>query len=428
MNPLPQDLMSQSGNASSHPRTANRMRLFAYSHSLFLCLLVLVSLLGYADDRADAAPTTFKGGEYAYRLIYTVNSSAAPDLTHNEVSIKIKVGSFFNAEVLADSVPISTYRYDSASQSLIVTTTGANLDISVNLLGPPPADFADVEVAQLKDNKKWAWSHGFDDNTFLANGMALFESYGWRGTLFLIGSIIDDTRDQDWIVDAPAIRRAVSSGWGVGSHSWETSCTDYNQAAISQSMDRLEGIIDTSSNPDYKVISFAAPCFVADYHPVILAMRDGGSYDVHFNESGADYLLQVDSGTAADYSAAGQTAKAFDYDLAIGRDPSISYNTGDPNDGITEVDWMAAHASDSRHFWYNTLAHGNGEAHISPLLAHVYNNYGSNGTDEAWVAPSDQIYSYLLRRDNTTVAFVSQTQLPQTIVITQIYLPISQRP
>ena len=359
---------------------------------------------------ANAAGTaSFSAGNNAYLLQYDLDRTAVPTLTYNELTLLINVGDSSDIEVYVDGASTNAYTYTAATGQLMITTTGDDLDIWVNHNGQPTVDFGTISTSALLGGKEWAWSHGFDDNTGLGAGIALFESYGWRGTLFMIGSIIDDTRDESWIVDRPALERYLEDGWSIGSHSWLTNCSDYNQPAVEQSLDRLETIIAGSNRADYKLISFAAPCFVAQYAPVVQTIRNEGIYDLQYNESGNRYLFAVDQG-ATDYSASGETALAFDYNNEIGRDPEISYQT--PNNAISVFDWMAANASPNNHFWYNTFAHGNTETNLASTLAHVYNNYGPAGSDEAWVAPSDHIYSYMLVRDNTAVTTVEIAPLP----------------
>ncbi|NTU86382.1 MAG: hypothetical protein HGA45_44805, partial [Chloroflexales bacterium] len=48
--------------------------------------------------------------------------------------------------------------------------------------------------------------------------------------------------------------------------------------------------------------------------------------------------------------------------------------------------------------------HGGQEDNLTLVLNKAYSAYGPGGTNELWMAPSDEIYSYLLVRDNTDLA------------------------
>ena len=166
-------------------------------------LLLTFVLNGRYVSHVFSAEMGLEAQPYNYHLQYMLDRTAVPSLTHNELTVQISVGAIQSYAVFVDGVQLTTDQYDSQTGQLMVTTAGSALEVFVETVEAPTADFGQIMVAELKDDKAWAWSHGFDDNTLLANGMALFESYGWRGTLFLITSLIDDNRDQEWIVDAP---------------------------------------------------------------------------------------------------------------------------------------------------------------------------------------------------------------------------------
>lgn len=170
-------------------------------------------------------------------------------------------------------------------------------------------------------------------------------------------------------------------------------------ATIVDGYNKLMEIVATSAVPSYKVITFAAPCFISDYDPYIAAMRAGGPTTAMFNESQGNPLMNIDG---ADYTQGARTAEAMSAQvIKIGRDTSIESSA---SQAIAVLDWMAANKGPGRHFWYNTLTHGNNERNLSQVLNHAYSAYGPGGTNELWMAPSDEIYSYLLVRDNTQLS------------------------
>ena len=362
--------------------------------------MALLTLLSIRSSHANASVT----------LYYTIDRSAVPELTYNDLTLKVEAGDITDAEVSTlNGTPI-THTYDSATGYVMFTTDTEQVKVVLNGVADPNS-VGNISKATLKDDKKWAWSIGFDDNVFLQPAIDLLNAKGWAGTLFMISEKIDDTREEDWIIDTPDLHNLLDQGWSVGNHTWAHECFgqfDYQQTIL-DGYNRLQGIVDNSSKPDYKLISFAAPCFNGDYHQYILDMRDNGQTAVQFNESGNDYMLRVDEGQTSDFYANGITATAFDFDLAVGRDFRIEY---DLPYVLTQIDWMASHASSNHHFWYNNLSHGNREEEIGQVVNYIYTTYGPDGTDEAWVAPSDVIYSYLLVRDNTVVTLSNGSPPP----------------
>ncbi|MEM7802818.1 MAG: hypothetical protein AAF633_26750, partial [Chloroflexota bacterium] len=84
------------------------------------------------------------------------------------------------------------------------------------------------------------------------------------------------------------------------------------------------------------------------------------------------------------------------------------------DDAIQTVDWIARQSDSGKHLWYNSLSHGPSiflgnegvENRVNQLIEHIYREYGPWGSDEVWVAPSDQIYSYILVRDGIDIEII----------------------
>jgi PKD repeat protein len=353
-----------------------------------------------------------------YRLTYTIDRAAVPDLYYRQLTLNAYVGSVTLLEITADGEHLP-HHYEAAT-GVVTFTTDAG---SIQLLLEEPSDLANVGSftrAPLKDNKKWAWSHGMDDNVLLQPSIEVLSARGWRGTLFLIGKDIADERDEPWVIDAPAVRRLVAAGWSFGNHTWDHACgppslledPGFMNATVTGGYNRLASIIQSSSVPDYRLITFAAPCFRAEYHPYIVEMVANGHTGVQFNESGNDYRLIVNAG-APDYTQDGKTAVSFNYHRPIGRDFYMEMGSAGVAKVKGEMDWMAANAAVDRHFWYNTLTHGSWEDALNQVVAYVYEHYGPGGSNEVWVAPSDEIYSYLLLRDRSHVSFTVEEVTPE---------------
>lgn len=372
------------------------------SRRLFLTLFAatIVSIIALAIY-SPASVTAQSAADYT--LVYQLDDSNVPPLTYKDLTVQIDVGTITSATVFVDGATIA-HTYNAATGILQFTTDGSSIEIGLTDVADAAA-IGPLQATTLKEDKKWAWSIGFDDNTFLKDAISVVESYGYSGTIFQIAQYIDDNRIEGWIIDKPDMHTYLANGWSLGNHTWDHPCYQSGDrtATILDGYNRIAQIAADSSVPDYKVISFAAPCFDTPYHQYILNMRNAGTTAVQFNESGSSYPLVVDASQTADFTLNNRTVYAFDFDDPIARDPRIEY---DVPAAIAEIDWIANNASATRHFWHNSLAHGSKEANVQQLVDHIYSNYGAGGTDEVWVAPSDQIYSYLLVRENSTLTLI----------------------
>lgn len=353
-------------------------------------------------ETAVFLPTISSNRPVTFR--YLLDRTAVPLVTYPDITLKIFVGEVTRAAATDANGQRVAAEYDPASGMLVVTTNTDWVDVA--LTGAKDlATVGAVEKAALKNDKAWAWSHGFDDNVHLKAAIAHFTDKGWRGSLFMIAKDIQDNRREFWVLDAPDLHDFLAQGWAIGSHTWGHECfvenPDYRQTVL-DGYNRLAEVVASSPRPAYRIVSFAAPCFDVNYHPLILQMRDAGETAVLFNESGDGFRMMVDPAVSEAFVAAEKTAVAFNFNSPVGRDTRIEWELPSV---LAEMDWMAANSSDSRHLWYNTLAHGNHEDAVKQVVDYVYNRYGPGGTDEVWVAPSDEIYSYLLVRDKTVVTW-----------------------
>lgn len=348
----------------------------------------------------------------ALRIEFEIDRSQIPSLAFNELTLNVLVNDISSAQVLADSAPIS-HTYDSEAGMLSFTTHGQ--DIQILTQGASElTDFGQISKSSLLDNKGFAWSHGLDDNVGLKEQVSLLEGFGWKGTFFLIAESISDTRDEPWVVDRAYLEQKLALGWSFGNQTWDHECTPpFTQTMITRADDRLKEIVSTSDRSDYILTSFAAPCFAPEYHDVLLSLRDSGTTGLQYNESGNIGPLWIDTDASTeilDSETQIPNAYPFDFDIAVGRSTNLSAN--DAGADIDTIDWIAErHAETGEHFWFNTLTHGDDdptddfgdEAALRQFATHVYNTYGPNGNDQIWVAPSDQIYSYLLVREKSVI-------------------------
>ena len=372
---------------------------------LLLNLVLLISSwAGVAYSKSQTSEA--EQGSYI-RFRYLLERAEVPPLFYNEATLIITLGESRPVQVRGDGI-IHPFRIDPNTGHLIVTTAASQLDVTVELnhSSANTNGIGAVEYANLYDNKGFAWSIGMDDNVGLREQISALEQYGWTGTLFLIANILVDEREEDWILDPPYLRQKLVDGWSLGNHTWDHNCGDVGEETIIAGHNRLQQVIDSSDLPNYQIISFAAPCFVSEYHPVVLDMRARGVTSILFNESGNRTPIIVDPGSSEPFTLIAEnpniTAYPFDLDEPIGR---ASWT--DINDAATEIRIIDAMATrfnqNGEHLWHNSLVHGDKAEVIDTVADYLYNTYGPAGTNQIWVAPSDQIVSYLLVRESTSI-------------------------
>jgi hypothetical protein len=352
-----------------------------------------------ANASGSGAGTTQR--THAYRYSFEIVRSTTPPLSYTDLTYIVHLGAISDPYITIDGNLVASSRHAASTGNLIFSSAATGTAVIEFNASQPPTDIH-VTIASLKDNKAWAWSHGMDDNTMLMEQINLIAEKGWRASVMLISKEIDDTREEGWILDKPALLRLRNEGWSLSNHTWDHNCGEgrskntYRQTVLA-GYNRLMEIVADSDTPDYRILSFAAPCFISDYTPVIAEMRATGETTMLFNEAQGNPLLNVDG---TDYENGAIRADGFTSDeVTIGRYTGI----WDVEATREIFDWMAANAGPERHFWFNSLTHGQEEDRLGPLLDYVYTNYGPDGTDELWMAPSDAIYSYVYLRNHTTI-------------------------
>ncbi len=384
-------------------------------------LSFLFSACHSGQSGAATLPPSDEDHPTAYFLTYDIDRTNVPDLYYNELTLRVQVNDAQTIDVRADGEPVS-FVHDADAGQIMLTTGAARVEVQVAGVGNPYG-VGEIKKAALRNDKGFAWSHGMDDNVYLRAQVAVLEQYDWRGTFFLIAGTVDDARDEEWIADVPYVRRKLADGWSIGSHDWDGSCREpIDVQKMIDAAARLNQIVATSTVPTHRVISFAAPCFLASYHPLVLAQRDAEETSILFNESGDVTPMIVDAAARAPVTGDSEhdiLAYDFDFDGNVGRGTELAFAT---QEALDTIDWMAArHAQTGEHFWYNTLSHGNEEAALATFAAHVYSEYGPEGTNEVWVAPSDEIYSYLLTRDRSVITTTANPPVPELF---RIQLPL----
>ena len=360
--------------------------------SVIMIVFVLVACVAGTSTSAQSV--------IAYSYTFSVSRSTLPALFYKDMTYVVHLGTIQNPLATINGSPIAASTYNPTTGNLVFSSSQTGQVVISFTSDQSPASIT-AGKASLKDNRAWAWSHGMDDNVNLQNQIDLITAKGWRATLFMIGKDVSPTRQEPgWIIDQPGLVTLINQGWNIGDHTWSHACySDQTAAEVTDGLAVVQQAVNASTHPDHVVISFAAPCFDATYDGIFRSLRNGPTtLLVDELGSGSPSLMNIDG---ADYIAGGTTATGFtSADFTIGRDTTIEADTT-----ATQVfDWMSANAGTGQHFWFNTLTHGSHESTLGPVLDYAYTHYGPGGTNEIWMAPEDEIYSYLLVRDSTTIS------------------------
>jgi peptidoglycan/xylan/chitin deacetylase (PgdA/CDA1 family) len=327
-------------------------------------------------------------------LRFTINRAAVPNVYFKDITLKVKALGATSASVTTGTGTAITSRL--ANDEVIFTTT-AN-EVVVYLAGTTTTTgLGQFTKAVLRDDKKWAWSHGMDDNVNYVNEVPGWEAKGWFGTFFIIAGTVSMTRNEPgWIYDAPTLITKVGQGWSLGNHGWDHHASESQTTIENASRFLTDSIVKKSARPDYLVTSFANPAFVAENDGFFKQVINAHSTTLIQDETGGTPYFMVDP-NARDSA---YTYVAFNVNNTFGRYFDLSW---DAAAGNTKMDWIAGLSNANRHMWINSGSHGN--TSDVDVINHVYSTYGPGGNNTVWVAPSDQIIAYLLTRNNAVVSY-----------------------
>jgi hypothetical protein len=347
------------------------------------------------------------------RLRYTIDRSALPPLNYPALTLRIFVGAVHEVAVAAEGA--TDHWYDPESGWVTVTTEAS--EVEVILQGTVETDgFGQAALAPLKGGKAWAWSHSMDDNGNLRAAIAVLEQFGWRGTLYLVADWITPEGTDSYLLDEGELRTLLEKGWALGNHTRDHQCDpeQIDRQTVIDGEERLRAIAASSTRPGYRLSSFAAPCMEWTYDPLLREMMAAGQTEALFNEAdkrddGYQNYYRIVVAAEGEVEEDWRTVR-FDPALPVGR--NFDFESAEEGKGPqmvkAHVDDISALARQGAHFWYNTASHGSGEERLLEVATHIYTNYGPEGTDEVWVAPAEEIYSYLLLRELAVVTRINE--------------------
>ena len=347
---------------------------------------------------------------------YKLDRSGLPLLNSTDLTLSIFVGdsrSIAVEDMAGNQIP---FTLDSDQQTVELTT---DLDTFKLIIGgySDSAGLGTFEKVGLKAGKAWAYSHSFDDNYHLEAQIESLNRYNFPATLYLIAERVSENDLGDWEIDAKRMVELLDAGWSIGNHTWshESNCTVVETEAervtsLIDAQNRLEAFIAASNRPDYRILSFATPCGGegrgASYSKIVSDFKGNGQLPLLFNESNFGFEMDVSA--------------PYDFTATVSRDGRID-GSGATTASITSTfDAIAFRAANDPEtpLWYNTFSHGSdlfgdNSAAFEEIMAYLDTTYGPNGSDEVWIAPADEIYSYLLVRDLTVVSISESTLLSE---------------
>ena len=171
---------------------------------------------------------------------YTVDRSAVPELYFNDLTLIVNVGDADEIAVLDSNGSSIAYTSGPAADEITFTTSDDLVRVNLTTV-THEFPLGTVRKANLKDNYKWAYSHGFDDNYGLDPTRQVFLDRGVPATYNVV---------TDWVEVIPGwpgdftpaeLNEIIAAGWGINNHTLDHETADEpNANGCSDSMTREE--------------------------------------------------------------------------------------------------------------------------------------------------------------------------------------------
>ncbi len=204
------------------------------------------------------------------------------------------------------------------------------------------------------------------------------------------GPYVNDVTYMSW----SQLQEVYNLGWDVLNHSfahraWEDITGSYTYAnQITQNSDAIR---------DH--LGIEIPCFVVpsgdyNYQDVALELGYKAVFDQNFPQNNVSY-----TGIQVDDNANMTNLKAYREDIST------------QVDNPTKLTNIANQSTAGVHFWYNEFGHHidnfNTGARFNfykfkDYMLNIANTYGKNGNDRVWFAPLQEVYEYVVSRQNTS--------------------------
>ena len=241
-----------------------------------------------------------EAAEDKYVIQWEIDRTSVPRLTVNDITLNVAVGVANAISAVDENGEDLPVVYNEQNGVASITTAGDFIELTffTETAGNPL--IGSYVPATLKNNFKWAWSHGIDDNINLEGSISQFQKRNWTGTLFLIGERIERANSGPNRITTNRVQELMAEGWSIGNHTYayddcEARPGEYEQSIL-DGQEVIDSIITGSENPEYIALSLAAPCFLNGFHPALISLRDSGSVSLRINESGDNLPLILDPG------------------------------------------------------------------------------------------------------------------------------------
>lgn len=376
-------------------------------------------------------------------LSYSIDRSSVPEwVIFPAVTLRVHVGSVQSIEAYSDGrlVPV---RYESGGGGYaIVTIEGARLDL--RLVGPqsPIEELGQWSVSKLRDDKRWAYSLTLDDawKSVWDNAKAYLDRLGQRagvaviarwlygeelappepGTPYWCGApaaYLQPGFDLDnWMSAAPEcthsaensqmtpaqLREIQSAGWSLFNHTY-SHYTAGSLAGQELRDIRAANLAIERLIPGYRTTVFTIPSTVETWKPV--AMNNVDLLGLRLIQYGGSDWMQVDSQVPLNTAWVVTRRDVGGFDSLMQNIHNVA--VGSPNNHY----WLLLHAHK-----VDPVLPGNPESDWVWLAADtVQFAYGPGGFDEVWIAPADEVFHYLVVRDQVSISRPPTNQPPAVL-------------
>ncbi len=372
-----------------------------FSSTIIFTLAIVLAITVFSSQANGAV---IQNSQFQYQI----DRTAVPSLNEYDLTVIINVSNAQTINVRDGANSPIPYTNGPAADEITVTTDKS--EINVELFDLTGSDsLGNIRKADLKDNRVWAYSHGFDDNYFLEQETAVFLERGIPAGFNVVS---------DWITEPASpfdgdfqyweFRRLVDAGWAINNHTvaHESGCgANYDRADrkadVLQAQNQLRNLLAGTSRPDYKVIGFTIPCGYEaqfrDYPGIINEIRNNGEDTLLYTDGVFEFPLHMD------------VTAPFDIETVIRRDSRIDgsgANTAFITGQMNQVSALAK--SGNKPLWYTTFSHGehlfgDNTTVLAESLDYLIVTYGTQGSNEVWIAPTSVVVSYLLVRDLSVI-------------------------
>ncbi|NOZ05879.1 MAG: DNRLRE domain-containing protein [Chloroflexi bacterium] len=322
-------------------------------------------------------------------LHFSIDRTAIPDWARAApLTLRVVVGPATGATVNGDGDYVPSV-YDAGHGALLFSTAASDVVIRVRGAISDSSALGRAEITPLKDDKSWAYSLTFDDgaDSTFTNAKPILDRYGYTASAAIIGNHIG----KPGFMGPAELQQLLADGWALNNHTYSHYYVSQfpNTAAVLRDISMASEAISTAV-PGYTAHAFTAPFHDDHYNPIVAANSEAlGLYLVE--GLGAQAWRQVDG-------------------FIHGKDNFlIGRRSVQPLEPLFDEMHDKATAHPGTHYWLTLLEHGVAEAcdPVEISSDYLYTHYGAGGTGEVWVAPSIDVYRYILAHDFATV-----TRLP----------------